>query len=71
MILLSYLNMKLNVRSHKSKPKHSKVKNSDLIQMTCYLICTIPFLCFMGIFPSLKFDPPLCVSIYVCVYMYI
>lgn len=64
--LFSYLHMKLNVGLHKTKPKNVKVKNSDLIQMTCSLICTIPFLCFMEIFPSLKFDP-----IYMCVCRYI
>lgn len=58
--------MKLNVVLYKTTPKKkkAKVKNSDLIQITCSLICTIPFLCFMGIFPSLKFDPP-----YVYVYI--
>lgn len=45
--LFSYLNVKLSVGLHKTKPKNAKVKNSDLIQMTCSLICTIPFLYFM------------------------
>lgn len=50
--------MKLNVGLHKTKEKNAKVKNSGLIQMAGSIICVISFLCFMGTFPSLKFDSP-------------
>lgn len=50
--------MKLNAELHKTKQKNAKVKNSGLIQMANSIICLISFLCFMGIFPSLKFDSP-------------
>lgn len=63
-----YLNMNLNVGLHRTKPKNAKVKNSHLIQVMCCLICTILFLCVVGVFSSLKFDPPyVCVCIYICI----
>lgn len=58
LFLFLYLNMNLNVGLHRTKPKSAKVESSHLIQMMSSLICTILFLCVMGIFSSLKFDPP-------------
>lgn len=57
--------MNLNVGFHRTKPKSAKVKNSHLIEMMSSLVCAVLFLCVVGIFSSLKFDPP-----YVCVYIY-
>lgn len=66
LFLIAYRNMNLNVGLYRTKPKNAKVKKSHLIQMIFSLICTGFFLCVVGIFSSLKFDPP-----YVCVYIYV